>query len=307
MRKISLRLVKKLIVFFLCASILIFFPVFALQKNEESADASQKEFLTVWQIDSFEGGKGSRTAYLQNLADEFSQKSDCYLTVTAISLKAALMNMNSGNIPDVLSYGAGASGLEGFLKGKIPYYTWCNGGYCILSMETGADFNDITPENTVINGGTDNLSGAAALLCGLSEAKTEKPTAAYVHLINGKYKYLLGTQRDIFRLKTRGVTFSVKPVEEFNDLYQNISITSVNPQKIRIAEQFIDYVLRSGNQLAKIGLMQKNLKLYDDEMRDMEGIEYKVRLVSPVSEKTKEEINSAIINSDENKLKYLLK
>ncbi|MDE6598046.1 MAG: hypothetical protein K2K60_05365 [Clostridia bacterium] len=261
--------------------------------------------LNVWQIDSFEGGKGSRAAYLQNIGNEFSENSGCYVTVTSITATAARENLKSGNVPDLISYGAGTHGIESYIVGKTPYFCWCNGGYCVLTTTEGADFSDISAENTVINAGTDNLAEVCALFCGLNGADVEKPTGAYVKLINGKYKYLLGTQRDIYRLKTRGVAFAVKPVTEFNDLYQNISITSKN--KAKIAQNFIAFLLKKRETVNKLGLITDGVKLYDDEMSVMEGLTYNYTLKATVSENTKTEINSAFNDGDIKKLKPLFK
>ena len=197
-------------------------------------------------------------------------------------------------------------GIESYIRGDNLYYNWCNGGYCFLSVDTNANFEDITTENLVINGGTGNLVGAAALLCGVKGADIVKPTAAYVKLINGEYKYLLGTQRDIFRLRTRGVDFSIKPITEFNDLYQNISITCNDTRKSTSAKQFVEYLLKNQDRITALGLMAQGKNLYDDEMRLMEGIAYECRLTTPINENIKNDINKSIINCDIKKLKNLL-
>ena len=59
--------------------------------------------------------------------------------------------------------------------------------------------------------------------------------------------------------------------------------------------------------MSKIGLFSGSSKLYSDEMSIMESITYEYKLISPISESIKNEISSALINCDENKLKKLLK
>ena len=296
----------RFLLFILCFAVIITVPVMATVKKTYKAAADEMTVLTLWQIDGFEGGKGSRATYLQNLADDFSKSSGCYITVNSLSTDAAQLNLSKGNIPDLISYGAGMYGIESFIRGETPFYTWCNGGYCFLSVDTNANFEDISTTNLVINGGTGNLVSAAALLCGVNGAQVAKPTAAYVKLINGEYKYLLGTQRDIFRLRTRGVAFSIKPVTEFNDLYQNISITCTDARKSAYGKRFIEYGLESDGGVSGLGLMAEGKSLYDDEMRLMEGVTYDCRLIAPVNESFKNEINNSIINCDIKKLKNLL-
>ena len=256
-----------------------------MNKKKANAVSDEMTVLNVWQIDSFEGGKGSRAKYLQDLGKKFFKKNGCYVTVSSLSADAARLNLKNGNVPDLISYGAGTYGIESYIQ---------------------ANLQDISVNNLIINGGTDNLADVTALLCGVNGAEKAKPTSAYVRLINGEFKYLLGTQRDIFRLRTRGVAFAVKPVTVFNDLYQNISVTCSNDKKAAYAERFIEFLLENGDGITSLGLMADGLRLYDDEMRLLEGLTYEYRLTSPISESMKNEINQSIINCDIKKLKNLL-
>lgn len=311
MPKLKIRINKKkffrFLLFALCFAIIITVPIMAItNKKKANAVSDGMTVLNVWQIDSFEGGKGSRAKYLQDLGNKFTKKNGCYVTVNSLSADAARLNLKNGNVPDLISYGAGTYGIESFIRGETPYYCWCNGGYCVLSPDTNANFEDISVKNLIINGGTDNLVDITALLCGVNGAEKAKPTSAYVRLINGEFKYLLGTQRDIFRLRTRGVAFAVKPVTAFNDLYQNISVTCSNDKKAVYAERFIEFLLENGEGVSSLGLMADGRNLYDDEMRLLEGLTYEYRLTSPISESMKNEINQSIINCDIKKLKNLL-
>ena len=295
------------IFFILCAAIIITAPILATTKYSDRAEKNDLlTVLTVWQIDSFEGGKGSRASYLKNIGDRFSKSGGCYIDVVSLTSSAALNNITLGTIPDLISYGAGMYGIEKLICGKTPYVTWAHGGYCFLALDENADFSDILPSNVVVNSGIENMSDVAALMCGIQGATKEKPTGAYVSLINGKYKYLLGTQRDIYRLNTRGASFKLKPITEFNDLYQNISITTINVERQKYARKFIDYLLTCSDELIKLGLMG-DTKLYEDEMGMMENLTYECRLMSPISESIKREVQEAVTNSDIKKLKNLFK
>ena len=307
MPKKTKQIILRIIIFALCISILIVTPILIASNTSENknGDESAMSMLTVWQIDSFEGGKGSRANYLQTVGNECFKDGNTYVNVVPLTAFAARQNISCGVVPDMISYGAGMYGIESLIQGE-PYFTWAHGGYCILTTDESADFGDVNYKNTVINGGIDNLSGAAALFCGLENAAIEKPTGAYVSLISGNYKYLLGTQRDIFRLKTRGASFKLKPVTEFNDLYQNISITTKDPKQTVIANQFIEYLLNQGENITKLGLMNSG-SYYSDEMGQLENLSYEYKLTSPMSESTYSELMNAIGNSDINLLKNLLK
>lgn len=307
MPKIKKRLIFRIIDFALCFAIIIIAPVLiASSGNKSDNEENTMTMITIWQIDSFEGGKGSRANYLKSVWNECFEGSRIYVNVVSITAFAARENIIKGNVPDLISYGAGIYGIEGIICGQEPYYTWAHGGYCFLTTDESADFRDIQSVNTIINKGTDNLSGAAALICGIDKAKIGTPTGAYVSLIQGEYKYLLGTQRDIYRLKTRGVNFKIKPVTEFNDLYQNISVTTADTQKATLANKFIDYLLNQGENIVKLGLMGNN-KFYNDEMSQMETLNYDYKLIPPISETVHTELLNAIANSDINLLKKLLK
>ena len=186
------------------------------------------------------------------------------------------------------------------------FTVWCSGCYCMLTLDTNSDFSDVNADNTVINRGKENFSTAAALLCGLGDSKLENSTVAYVKLINGEYKYLLGTQRDIFRLKTRNVAFSVKAVTQFNDLYQNISKTQKCKNSV-YAQKYIDFLLSKKNELNKIGMFGEGIKLYDDEMGICENLSYECKLTYPINEAMKMNIENSVSLGDINMLKELLK
>ncbi len=306
MKKFLLKILPKLkiiICLALCVSVCIAAPCLAFSKAGGSASAKDKVVLKIWQIDSFEGGKGSRADFLQSIGDDFSKIGESYVSVVSLSASAARFNLEAGNAPDIISYGAGVYGIESYVK---EYVSWCHGGYCLLSLDTSTDFSDVSASNTVINEGKENLVGAAALFCGISDAKYEKSTTAYVSLINGKYKYLLGTQRDIFRLKTRGVSFAVKPLTDFNDLYQNISVTAEG-NRANLAKRFCDYLLTRTDEVNRVGMLNDRDGLYDDELKAMEGLTYQCKLISPISESTRQKLEQAILNGDINILKKLLK
>lgn len=295
---------QEIICFVLLAALAVCLPImFALSARSAGKVKAETAVLTVWQIDSFEGGKGSRADFLQKLGDDFSKEGGCYVKVNSLSAEAARLNLGNGIVPDIISFGAGMYGLENYIEG---YSVWCHGGYCLLTMDEGADFVDVSVKNTVINSGKDNLVQIAAAGCGITGADTVKSTGAYVKLINGNYKYLLGTQRDIFRLKTRGVSFKVKPLMQFNDLYQLISVTRYGGRTL-YSRKFCDYVLSRKNEVNALGLLSESVGLYEDEMRALEGINYELKLSFPVSADIRRAIENAATSGDINMLKNLLK
>ncbi len=280
----------------------------AVRKKSASADSGGNVVsISVWQIDGFEGGKGSRATYLQNTAKKCFDGEKTYVTVTALSADAARENLKNGIIPDMISYSAGFYGIENLInKTDFTYKIWARGAYCFLSLTENDDFSAVSSQNTVVNLGKDNLADVAAMLSGVGGAHKENPTNAYLQLIGGKYKYLLGTQRDVFRLITRGVSFSLKPVEEFNDLYQNISILTANGEKYGKCKRFVDYLLNKKG-VGSLGLLCDGGEIEVEQLRILQETKFKSVLNYPCGKDYVDALKSAAESGDLNKIKTLLK
>ena len=60
LRKISIQEIFRIIAFALCLIILILAPIITTIDNKNASGEDDITVMTLWQIDSFEGGKGSR-------------------------------------------------------------------------------------------------------------------------------------------------------------------------------------------------------------------------------------------------------
>ena len=235
----------------LAAAVIVFVP----QKSEK---AETRTVVRVWNIDTFEGGKGSRTAFLKSVAREL--KGEAYYLVTSYTPEGALSAFAEGDAPDVLSFGVGLSEFAerllplpysfagGELGGKTLAYPWCMGGYYLFSL---TDFEG--EGRTVLSVGGENLPAVAARLEGISGEETES-VAAYTGFLSGKYRYLLGTQRDVCRFQARGVIVQARPLAKYCDLYQYIGILSSEKRDASLA--FVEALLSPEVQgrLSEIGM-----------------------------------------------------
>lgn len=235
----------------LAAAVIVFVP----QKSEK---AEARTVVRVWNIDTFEGGKGSRTAFLKSVAREL--KGEAYYLVTNYTLEGALSAFAEGDAPDVLSFGVGLSEFAerllplkrefagGELGGKTLAYPWCMGGYYLFSL---TDFEG--EGRTALSVGGENLPAVAARLEGISGEETES-VAAYTGFLSGKYRYLLGTQRDVCRFQARGVSVQARPLTKYCDLYQYIGILSSEKRDASLA--FVEALLSPEVQgrLSQIGM-----------------------------------------------------
>jgi hypothetical protein len=168
-------------------------------------------------------------------------------------------------------------------------------------------FSDVNSGNTAINKGKENLVSIATLLYGLDGGNYLPATSAYVQVIKGKYKYLLGTQRDIFRFKTRGVEIIYKPIEKFNDLYQNISILATDKIKYNLSKKFVEYLLENSDGVKSLGLFCDGKNLYDDSLHAFEETKVTTKLQGPTSENFIASLKQVAESKDINLLKSMLK
>ena len=235
----------------LAAAVIVFVP-------QKSKEAEARTVVRVWNIDTFEGGKGSRTAFLKSVAREL--QGEAYYLVTSYTLEGALSAFAEGEAPDVLSFGVGLSEFAerllplpysfagGELGGKTLAYPWCMGGYYLFSL---TDFEG--EGRTALSVGGENLPAVAARLEGITGEETES-VAAYTGFLSGKYRYLLGTQRDVCRFQARGAIVQARPLTKYCDLYQYIGILSAEKRDASLA--FVEALLSPEVQgrLSQIGM-----------------------------------------------------
>lgn len=280
-------------------AVIIFLCIFAvypsLTTKSENKPQSYGKIIRVWHIDSFEGGKGSRASFL-NSVGKLYEKEHCgnYILVTAHTEESARLAAEQGEIPDMISYGTGISfaadlavPLEKYdfpmasSGGETYAYPWCRGEYFIFGT-SDADFTDINEENTVVSD-AGNFAETAAFCAGLrGDLIAEDSVKAYVDFINGKYKYMIGTQRDVWRLITRQFSFQAKPIDEFSELWQYISVCTRDPERYNICLDFIDCLLSETVQkrLSEIGMMSLTQKIYDSSVPALCAAEESIPLKS---------------------------
>ena len=300
---------KRIALLIVIALLIIAVPVMATVINVKAAEKEEDmQVLNLWQIDGFEGGKGSRAQYLKDKSIKLFKNKNVYLNVVSLSSEAAKENLALGEVPDMISCAPTFNAhLPHINERDFSYKTWCFGSYFILALGENVDFSDVDSNNTVVNTGKENLSDIAAITCGLGGATMKEPTNAYLQLLSGKFKYLLGTQRDIYRLKTRGESYSAKQVTQFNDLYQNISILTRDLKRYETCRQFVEYIVSNNSDTYKIGLFSQNSNSSDNELGISIENNCELKLKSPCGEEFMSALRDAARNNDANKIKSLLK
>ena len=255
---------------------------------ESTIDKSPTEYkgvITVWQIDTFEGGTGSRKQFLLKAARSFERKNDGVLVmVVNQTVEGARDALQAGNVPDLISFGCGAdiSGfgeisparkVKGGLVGDKCFATaWCRGGYVLIENPSLVEKAEkiIHFDELLVSQAEFTQPLTALVLEGITANKVEvkPPMDAYVKFTAGKTPYFLATQRDLVRLKNRGFEVNAYPLTAYNDLYQYISVTATDQIKRFYAQEFTEHLLSDAVQgtLNEIAMFSEFVKVkYDDE------------------------------------------
>ncbi len=283
----SMKFFRILIAVALSFSILFTFTV-GLKRIGVKPEVLKKEeykgIITLWHIDSFEGGRGSRKQFLLDIATAFEKKNKGVLVMVVSHTKvSAEEKFSKGEFPDMISFGGGveiknavkSNFARSFKGGDISdenYFTpWCRGGYVLISNANAKAYEGEKLESVIVSQGEYTEPLIAMLENGVTA--TEKiilpPAEAYVEFTQSKTAYLLGTQRDVCRLISRGMEFYATPLSGFNDLYQYIGITSNDKDKLVYAERFIDFLTSDESQLKlnKISMFSAFIRVsFEDEI-----------------------------------------
>ncbi len=232
---------------------------------------AQKNIIVGWQIDCFEGGVGSRRNFLLGVAKDFEKiNSDYLIMINSYSQKEANDRLLEGQTPDFISFSHGVvvhaqNSLKteyyspgGLIGNKTYAVPWCRGGYVLISKKDV--FLDRAFSNVIVSNSENTMPILAFLEEGFSCSNFSvfTPKTAYQNFLVGS-DVLLGTQRDVVRLESREETYYFKPLEKYNDLYQYISITTIDNEKTSALNDFIDLLLSE-----KIQSRLKNIKMFSD-------------------------------------------
>ena len=275
--------IKRTVMCVLLAAIMVsvLFVIYPPRGSAGAGEVSPYEgVLRVWQIDGIEGGQGSRASFLSRAAASFEKKNDgLFVLVTAHTQESAENAVREGDLPDVLSF-SGPCGFAADLAKPLRdliweaaqvgentlAYPWCRGAYFLFSAD--GDFSGVTEENTVLSVAENANVYAAAYYEGMRGDFTAEPAEkAYVSFMNGKYKYMLGTQRDVWRFRTRNFPIYAQALQGFSDLWQYVSVCTDDRAMRTAAEEFFSFLLSDEVQtsLGKIGMLSVSAGIYGAE------------------------------------------
>lgn len=247
--------------------------------------------ITLWQIDCFEGGTGSRANWLKKIVSAFEKRNNgVYINVEAVSVEMANKLFESGQKkPDMISWGTGVKidnqqletlqientptdVLGAVYKTAVP---WCMGAYFMIGDGKkdvwGLDGEIITTkkaQKTIYSVGVPQRSGYASLRalrnnCSNSFSDEKSLLLGTSQEIFEAYNYskkvnrMIGTQRDFYRLYAAQTKENARTGEiqylGYTDLFQYISILKCdNEKKLDTMNDFVDYLLENEQQ-SKLG------------------------------------------------------
>lgn len=228
----------------------------------------QRRLLTLWHIETFEGGSYSRSAFLQKKAIEYEKTHKGVLIyIDNLSYEQARNKLESGVCPDMVSFGYGAGNMfagyskeyvgrlniredilsSGKVGGKVLAVPYMIGGYVKISDGSGVCATSNSTMKAVIDSDT--------------QVVEESSYQVYTDFVRGKYEAIIGTQRDLIRINNRmekgtmqSCTFDY--ITGYTDLVQYLSITSNLQSKVSICNDFIEYMLSDKVQssISNIGM-----------------------------------------------------
>jgi len=263
-------------------------------KNHNFDSVTYKGVLSLWQVDMFEGGRGSRRQFLLDTAVGFEKKNSGVLVmVTNYTKDGVEENFKKGIYPDLISFSNGLNVdrpvqtsqktdvVGGKIGDKTYFVPWCRGGYVLISNPRLSNVQDEVPlvlENLLVSQGAFTQPLIALLEHGIRVEKLEVlgNMEAYIKFTSGMVKHFLGTQRDVCRLINRGMEFSALPLDGFNDLYQYIGITCTDIERVNAAESFVEYLISEKVQkkLNKISMLSPyfSVDFDDNELFQMQSV-----------------------------------
>ena len=271
-----------LIAYPLAAFVMLYTPLVAAEKTAQRSvfpieTERYDRVLTVWNIDTFEGGAGSRADFLSDMSVTYGKTKGgkgTHFLVSARTEEGALVALKNGEKPDVISFGIGCpfaaeivkslpdvSFKGGYVGERCYAYPWCAGGYFEIK-KTGE--NRLT-DRLIVSQGKYN----SPMLCGYGFGdktfEIKEPMLAYTAFLSGGAT-LIGTQRDVNRLTGRKALFAAKPLTGFSDLVQYVGICAEDREDYSACLGFIEYLVSESVQkkLTKIGMTSVFFDVYSD-------------------------------------------
>ena len=233
-----------------CCLIILFLicsPTYIFNKNNYTMNINKylttknkkQAVLTIWHIESFEGGTKSRKSYLEEIGIKFNKiNPNIYFSIMSLTEEQLFLNLQNNKICDIFSFSVGSgclltsyllglqnnksinNNLQNYAKvnNEILAYPYMLSSYVAISKNTDeskplVEKFSLTSNKNVYGFGFDvggNINVAQCLLNnGINNLNKmqfyscNSSYDAYTNFINSKFTTLVGTMRDYYRCKNR--------------------------------------------------------------------------------------------------------
>ena len=247
-------------------ALIVFFIMFAgllcLNKFNNtpliSGENSDLKIYELWHIESFEGGGKNRQNYLNSLAISYEKINPSQIIMVKSISAQQLPDALSQKKPDLISFSEQvASVVLPILKSFSNEYDVCNNflesakyngklmaipfiasGYCYFTKINSKEPLELFSANDCLHNALELTNNQP-----LNNGQTLSSYQCYSKFVNSNNIKLLGTARDLFRIKNLESLgrFDVEysPVSSFTDLIQYICVTNKNKEVLK----FVDFML----------------------------------------------------------------
>jgi hypothetical protein len=257
---------------------------FDVLKGEEK----QQHIITIWHIETFEGGGKTRADYLKNIIHSIEKQDEQTLFLLRSIKPENLQNELCVSSPDIISFGFGVG------KQVLPFLKEFNNAFNVRDelIESGsfnrklygipymiggyAIFNHTTTKNE-FHCGSNGFTKPEFIYNSLNlvPQKIESQYEAYKTFANNKNVQLLGTTRDLFRInnlnKIGRTNAMISPVSTYTDLIQYIGITNQNDVTMKFVQRCMSVEMQTKLVDYALFSVLHNKLYYDGIYNDMEN------------------------------------
>lgn len=259
-RKKVIKAIHKIVFTVFVVLFMVWIP--GIKKEYASGLTNCQNVLSIWHIETFEGGSFSRERFLDKLTVSYEKKNAGKLfLVKTLTVEQAQIKIQNNELPDMVSFGTGAgylfvdyvkeySGKTLFredllecckIKNNICAVPYMLGGYVKISK---SNFENVTVASNTQNGEI-NIENVIK--------KEITPYQLYEGFIDGKHDTILGTQRDFVRVENRinngkFANCNYEYLSGFNNLIQYFCITANNETNVKECSKFIEFATGRSEQ-----------------------------------------------------------
>ena len=280
MRKKTFSILALTLCFALCAIPFVTAPAADGARIENRY--SYRGILTLYTLDTFEGGINSRADFLNRAAVSFEKKNrGVFVQVVPVTEYELSDRLSRGLAPDLLLYSFGC--YETLRAQFVPYTQAVNFADSLRQTEDavpiwyGGYFSFVAnPEYPFVCGHADHTNPCLAALLSDQTVVPEHgytQKSAYEAFVFRKYN-LIGTQRDVFRTRNSDRPLEKAVFSDFTDLVQYGSVVGISEERAYFAQKFLEYLTSAEIQrkLTEIGMFSvSGEKLYEGILGEFEA------------------------------------